>query len=70
MDQHLDFLEFRENGELLLGTSALNRRLVPSLPFEIISHSWTSWSSGERGAAPRHLVPQQEVSSEPSTWKV
>jgi hypothetical protein len=32
MDQHLDFLEFRENGELLLGTSALNRRSVPSLP--------------------------------------
>jgi hypothetical protein len=32
MDQHLDFLEFRENGELLLGTSALNRRLVPCLP--------------------------------------
>jgi hypothetical protein len=25
---------------------------------------------GERGAAPRHLVPQQEVSSEPATWKV
>jgi hypothetical protein len=37
MDQHLDFLEFRENGELLLGTSALNRRSVPSLSFEIIS---------------------------------
>ncbi len=32
MDQHLDFLEFRENGELLLGTSSLNRRSVPSLP--------------------------------------
>jgi hypothetical protein len=28
MDQHLDFIEFRENGELLLGTSSLNRRLA------------------------------------------
>jgi hypothetical protein len=26
MDQHLDFLEFRQNGELLLGSSSLNRR--------------------------------------------
>jgi len=25
---------------------------------------------GERGAAPRHISPQQEVSSVPSTWKV
>lgn len=26
MDQHLDFLAFRDNGELLLGSSSLNRR--------------------------------------------
>jgi hypothetical protein len=34
MDKHLDFLEFIENGELLLGTSTLNRRSVPSFPFK------------------------------------
>jgi hypothetical protein len=31
MDQHLDFIEFRENGELLLGTSSLNRRSAHSI---------------------------------------